>query len=173
MKFKKENKFVLFYIIIGMAIMFFLTLVILLCIISCIPNLDVISAPFIISVSCLVILLTIIFRTTFRIIKKEYLKKVLRDKFMDGEKVVGYIVNTFAYEYSAGRFATGTSYGLKVLANNKIYIVDGLENNETYKVLENKINDIQINGNTISFEKIPVDVYLKNDDYYVDFENIK
>ena len=33
--------------------------------------------------------------------------------------------------------------------------------------------NIQINGNTISFEKIPVDVYLKNDDYYVDFENIK
>ncbi len=97
----------------------------------------------------------------------------LYNKFIDGEKITGFIVSTFKYKYSVRRSGTRTSYGLKVLANNKIYIVDRLENNEYYKAIENKLNNVQISNDIISYEKIPVDIYLKNDDYYVDIESIK
>lgn len=122
---------------------------------------------------CSIITLSIICPILVLVILNSFKDKTVKDKFTDGEKITGFIVSTFKYKYSVRRSGTRTSYGLKVLANNKIYIVDRLENNENYKAIENKLNNVQISNDIISYEKIPVDIYLKNDDYYVDIESIK
>lgn len=121
---------------------------------------------------CSIITLSIICPILVLVILNSFKDKTVKDKFTDGEKITGFIVSTFKYKYKFGRNNYRTSYGLKVLANNKIYITDRLENNEYYKTIENRLNNIQVSGDIISFEKIPVDVYLKNNDYYVDIESI-
>ena len=97
----------------------------------------------------------------------------LYDEFKDGKKIQGYVVDTFTYHFHKSRNNSGRLYGIKVLANNKIYIVKWLENNESFWKLESKVKNIQFDNGIISIDKIPVDVYLKNDDYYVDIKNIK
>lgn len=94
-------------------------------------------------------------------------------KFNDGKKITGYVVDTFTYWYHASRNDSGRLYGIKVLANNKIYVVRWIENNDKFWKLESKVKNFQFDNGIISMDKIPVDVYLKNDDYYVDIKSIK
>lgn len=171
MKFENENKKKSTFIVLIMLILFFILIFSFLYIV--IHTYDKTEWTFLIAIICFIIMLITFFKETSEFIKKSNLKKNLQDKFMAGEKTSGYIVSTFKYRYSIGRAGSRTSYGLKVLANNQIYIVDRLENNEAYKEIETKLNNIQINNDITSFEKIPVDIYLKNDDYYVDIESIK
>ena len=96
-----------------------------------------------------------------------------KEKTRDGEKIQGYAVDTFNHHYRTGKHNSGRTYGIKVLANNKIYVVRWLENNELYKKIERQLNNIKIENDIISFDKIPVDIYLKGNDYYVDIESIK
>ena len=100
-------------------------------------------------------------------------RTTLKEEFKDGEKIKGYVVDTFTHAYRNGRTSSGRLYGIKVLANDKIYVVRWLQNNETFKLLEKKLKDIHFDNGIISLDKIPVEVYLKDDDYYVDIESIK
>ena len=168
MKFKKNNQT---FPLVASIILFILCIIFI--IITCSMRLNeyynMIIPIIIIVFPCIIIILSLNYEN-----KKIYEERItLKKDFMDGEKIVGYIVDTFNYHYRIGRHNSGEMYGIKVLANNKIYVVRWLENNETFKTIGNKLNDIQVNNDTISFEKIPVDVYLKNDDYYVDIESIK
>ena len=96
----------------------------------------------------------------------------LYDKFKDGKKIEGYIVGTFRYRYVCGGLRK-TAHGIKVLAENELYVAAGIKNNKEFKKIEKKLENIQVDNNIISLNKIPVGVYLKNDDYYVDIKNIK
>lgn len=163
MKLKKDNTAVFVLIL----FMTFFLIINFISIMSMTGGIDELGIILIIMLLCPIIFVAI----TYTMRNKKHDK--LYDKFKDGNKITGFVVSTFKYKYSRGRYWYGISYGLKVLASNKIYIVDRIENNEFYKIIENKLNNIQINYDIISFEKIPVDVYLKNDDYFVDIESIK
>jgi hypothetical protein len=164
MKFKKENNSAVIITILFMTGFLIIDLLLIIKTTNESNQIINIMIPLII---CPIILVII----TDYIKNKKYDK--LYDKFKDGNKITGYVVSTFEYKYRYGRNNYKISYGIKVLAENKIYIVDRLENNETYKKLETKLNEVQMNYDIMSFNKMPVDVFLKNDDYYVDIESIK
>ena len=125
--------------------------------------------------ACTIIIITVILPIML-IVMINYMRGNKYDKlyykFKDGEKIKGYIVDTFSFWYHQSRNVSGKLYGIKVLANNKIYIVKWLENNESFWKIENKLKNIEFENGTISFDKIPVDVYLKDNDYYVYIKSI-
>lgn len=164
MKFKNENDTAIIILIVFMVTFLIFDTALMF---SATGGIDKFYAILLLIMICVPILVVI----TFISRNKKYDK--LYDKFKDGNKITGYVVSTFKYKYRYGRNYYKISYGIKVLANSQIYIVDKLENNETYKSLEKKLNEVQMNYDVMSFKKIPADIYLKNDDYYVDIESIK
>ena len=100
------------------------------------------------------------------LIKTNTSKQIMKN----GEKQKGYIIDV---EYWSIRDYFTQTGAVKVYVNGKIQRINKIEVDDKYKKLYDRINSMYYVDENINIKGIPVDVYIDNNQIYVDLESIE
>lgn len=100
------------------------------------------------------------------LIKTNTSKQIMKN----GEKQKGYIIDV---EYWSIRDYFTQTGAVKVYVNGKIQRINKIEVDDKYKKLYDRINSMYYVDENINIKGIPVDVYIDNNQVYVDLESIE
>lgn len=117
-----------------------------------------------IHIICLIVPLVIII---ISLVKMNTTQQTIKN----GEKTKGYIIDIEYWDkYTYNLNPTGA---IKVCIDGKIKRVDKIQINNIYKELYNKINSMYYIDDKINIKGIPVDIYINNEQIYVDLESVE
>lgn len=93
-----------------------------------------------------------------------------RQIMKNGKQQKGYIIDV---EYWSTRDYFTQTGAVKVYINGKIQRINKIEVDDKYKKLYDRINSMYYVDENINIKGIPVDVYIDNNQVYVDLESIE
>lgn len=95
---------------------------------------------------------------------------ISRQIMKNGKQQKGYIIDV---EYWSTRDYLTQTGAVKVYINGKIQRINKIEVDDKYKKLYDRINSMYYVDENINIKGIPVDVYINNNQVYVDLESIE